>query len=383
MRHVKLVECAKILYGYPFDSSLFTEDDSYIPLIRIRDVMPGVASTYYTGEILSDYLIKAEDILVGMDGNFNLAKWKDRDGLLNQRTLKISAKDDLCINGYLYHLLGPIFKQIELNTAGGSVKHLSAKTINSIEIPLPPLPIQQEIVRILDSFTSMITNLETELASRQKQYEYYRNKLLSFDENDESVEWKTLEALGQSFNGLTGKSKKDFENGNSIFVTYSNIFNNPELNMDISERVRISEGEKQNIIQEGDILFTGSSETPDEAGMSSVVLKKPNSDMFLNSFCFGLRLDNFDIVRPNYMKYVLRSQRIRNKISKTAFGVTRYNINKDKFFRVKIPIPSLKRQQEIVSTLDTFESLITNIKQELEARKKQYEYYREQLLTFE
>lgn len=252
---------------------------------------------------------------------------------------------------------------------------------SQFEIPLPPLSIQQKIVSVLDSFTTLIDKMKQEMEKRKKQMEYYREKLLTF--KDGECEWKKLGELGHSFNGLTGKSKKDFEKGNSVFVTYSNIFNNPALNMDIPDRVMINEGEKQNVIQKGDILFTGSSETPEEAGMSSVVLKEPNENMYLNSFCFGLRLYNYDFVKPDYMKYLLRSKRIRDSISMTAFGVTRFNINKDKFFKVSIPIPSQKRQSEIVSTLDKFESYITKLEKMIVLRQKQYEYYREQLLTFE
>ena len=175
-----LISCANILYGYPFESKLFTEDDTYIPLIRIRDVKPAIASTYYSGKILDEYIIKKGDILVGMDGEFNIGKWNDRDGLLNQRVLKMSGKDNVCLNGFLYHYMKPVFKKIEMQTAGGSVKHLSAKTINSIVILLPSLSEQSRIVSILDTFEASIANLEAQLKEREKQYEYYRNKLLSF-----------------------------------------------------------------------------------------------------------------------------------------------------------------------------------------------------------
>ena len=84
----KLGEVSNILYGYPFESSLFTEDSNHMPLIRIRDIKPAKASTYYSGACIDEYRIKKGDILVGMDGEFNLGRWNDRDGLLNQRVLK-------------------------------------------------------------------------------------------------------------------------------------------------------------------------------------------------------------------------------------------------------------------------------------------------------
>ena len=181
VEYKKLIDVANVLYGFPFVSKLFTDDSSFIPLIRIRDVLSGKASTYYEGQYDVQYIIKRGDILIGMDGNFNLSKWNDRDGILNQRVVKINSKDDnIVLNGFLFHLLGPVFKDIEKTITGSTVKHLSAKSINSISIPIPPISVQREIVRILDNFTSLEAELEAELEARRKQYEYYRDQLLSF-----------------------------------------------------------------------------------------------------------------------------------------------------------------------------------------------------------
>ena len=191
-----------------------------------------------------------------------------------------------------------------------------------------------------------------------------------------------IKKLGDFYSGLSGKSKDDFKDGNALFVTYSNIFNNPSLNLNIVDTVIVNEGEKQNEVKYGDILFTGSSETPDEAGMASVVLEKPSEKMYLNSFCFGLRLHDVNNVSPSYMRYVLRSKSIRYSISKTAFGVTRFNINKKKFAEIEIPIPPIAVQKKIVEILDCFTELSSYISHQSILRQKQYEYYREQLLTF-
>lgn len=182
VEYVRFVDYANVLYGCPFDASKFTDDSAYIPLIRIRDVLPGKAGTYYKGDYSADYIIKKGDILVGMDGNFNLGVWDDIDGVLCQRVCKLYTKDETrLLNGFIRHYMKPVFRQIEEATAGGSVKHLSAKTINSIQIPLPPLPVQEEIVRILDAFASYTAELQAELQARKEQYNYYRDKLLSFN----------------------------------------------------------------------------------------------------------------------------------------------------------------------------------------------------------
>lgn len=180
---VKFTDYANVQYGFAFDAKKFTEDPVYLPLIRIRDIVSGTASTYYSGKYSPEYIVEPGDILVGMDGNFNLGVWKDSAGLLNQRVCKLFSKDEyILLNGFIKYYMKPIFNKIEQQTSAGSVKHLSAKTINSIKIHLPPLPIQHYIVEVLDTFTDAISNLEEELALREKQFEYYLHKILSIDE---------------------------------------------------------------------------------------------------------------------------------------------------------------------------------------------------------
>ena len=168
------------------------------------------------------------------------------------------------------------------------------------------------------------------------------------------VEWKEISSLGEYFGGLTGKTKKDFENGNAKFITYMNVFLNPSLDVNTVGMVHINERERQNKVQKGDVLFSGSSETPDEAGMSCVVTDDLEGDYYMNSFCFGLRLNNPEQFNLHYFKHILRSYNIRKAISKTANGVTRFNISKASFGKVQIPIPSLSEQNRIVGILDTF-----------------------------
>lgn len=192
-----------------------------------------------------------------------------------------------------------------------------------------------------------------------------------------------LKDIGKFYSGLSGKSKEDFSNGNALFVTYNNIFNNPILNPTITDTVLVNQGEKQNEVLLGDILFTGSSETPEEAGMSSVVLTEPKTKMYLNSFCFGFRLNDKKEISSAYIGHLLRSASMRKAISKTAFGVTRFNINKERLSNIEIPLPPLSIQREIVSVLDSFTTLIDKMKKEVELRKKQMECYREKIFDFE
>ena len=197
------------------------------------------------------------------------------------------------------------------------------------------------------------------------------------------LEWKAFEELGPYFGGLTNKTKDDFVNGNAKFITYMNVFANPSLDVSTTGVVRINEGERQNKIQKGDILFTGSSETPEEAGMSCVVTDELNEDYYMNSFCFGIRLKQPEHYNLDYLKHLLRSYNIRKEIAKAASGVTRFNISKARFGKIQIPIPSLPEQQQIANILDTFTSSIQNLKDQIALRHKQYEFYRDALLDLE
>jgi type I restriction enzyme S subunit len=386
----KLVDNVDVLYGYPFDSRLFCEDETFMPLIRIRDVKPAKASTYYSGEVIEEYRITKGDILVGMDGNFNLEKWNDVDGLLNQRVCKLSSKnEDKILNGFIYHYLKPVFKSIEGELNSGTVIHLSAKRINKIEIPVPPIEVQSKIVEILDNFTELEAELkiklEAELEARRKQYEYYRNQLLTFDKVG-GARFVNMSEIGKFYGGLSGKNKNDFGIGKAKYITYMNVYSNIAVDLSIAEDVNVTDDEKQNSIQYGDIIFTGSSETPEECGMSSVVTENMEEPIYLNSFCFGFRIDDLSVFNVHFLKHLFRSHSLRSQIVKTASGVTRFNVSKKKMENVEVPIPPLSEQKRIASILDRFEALTTDLQSglpaEIEARRKQYEYYREKLLTF-
>lgn len=124
------------------------------------------------------------------------------------------------------------------------------------------------------------------------------------------VEYKTLGELGVFFGGLTGKSKEDFKEGNALFISYKNVYANPALDIHPVDRVKIYDGEKQRTLQYGDVVFTGSSETPDECGLSSVVTEYPSEPLYLNSFCFFLRFNDLSIIEPNFVKHLFSISRI-------------------------------------------------------------------------
>ncbi|TFD37777.1 restriction endonuclease subunit S [Cryobacterium sp. TMT1-19] len=198
------------------------------------------------------------------------------------------------------------------------------------------------------------------------------------------VEYKQLSELANTVPGLSGKSKADFQDGNARFASYRNIFANPVLDLQAPDLVKVKEGEKQNSLQLGDILFTGSSESFDEVGMSSVVTTEPQEPIYLNSFCFIVRPNRNDLLDPEFAKHLFRSESVRKQIRGTANGVTRINISKPRFMKVSIPVPPLEVQRAIVETLDSFSLLEAKLgaalEAELDARRQQHAYYRRVIL---
>jgi type I restriction enzyme S subunit len=192
--------------------------------------------------------------------------------------------------------------------------------------------------------------------------------------------------IGETVSGLRGKSKSDFSDGNCPFVSYVDISNNPALNFEVQKLVKVKEGEKQNEIRLGDVLITGSSETKEDVGLTSVVTVEPKMKTYINSFCFIWRPFNEPALLPDFSKHLFRGREFRDKVIGTANGVTRQNISKPKLLAIKIPVPPIEVQKEIVLTLDKFAEieaeLAIELEAELKARRQQYEYYRNQLLTF-
>lgn len=195
------------------------------------------------------------------------------------------------------------------------------------------------------------------------------------------VEYKTLGELGRFYGGITGKSKEDFKDGNAKFITYKNVYENISLKLDVEDKVKISEKENQRTLEYGDIIFTGSSETPNECGLSSVVTEKVKEKLYLNSFCFFFRMNNKETLNPDFAKHLFRSSNLRYQIGKTASGVTRFNVSKKAMEKVRIPVPPLEVQCEIVHILDDFTILSAELSAELKARQKQFNFYRESLIS--
>ena len=146
----KLGNHVEILSGFAFKSNRFNDDGKGLPLVRIRDVKPRKSETFYDGEFEERYVLSDGDMLVGMDGEFNCARWNGGPALLNQRVCRIRATSAKLDEQYLFWFLPKVLKEIEEVSNFVTVKHLSSKQINEIEIPLPPMEEQKRIAAILD-----------------------------------------------------------------------------------------------------------------------------------------------------------------------------------------------------------------------------------------
>ena len=164
MIDIKLVDVCGIQYGYPFDASLFsTSPFEGMPLIRIRDVKGGQTETYYSGEYSPEFIIRKGDYLIGMDGEFNIAPWQSEDALLNQRVCRIYTKSQDVVIRYVYRFLQKELKKIEDETPFVTVKHLSAKRLNQVYIPVPTIAEQEKIVAELDCLSGIIEKKKQQL----------------------------------------------------------------------------------------------------------------------------------------------------------------------------------------------------------------------------
>lgn len=187
---------------------------------------------------------------------------------------------------------------------------------------------------------------------------------LRFKGFTDAWEQRKLGDVGTTYTGLSGKAKEDFGHGNGKFITYMNVFSNSVASSEMTEPVEIDD--RQNKVISGDVLFTTSSETPEEVGMSSVWLEK-SENTYLNSFCFGYRPSI--VFEPYYLAYMFRSSSVRKKITFLAQGISRYNISKNKMMNIEIFVPTMSEQQQVGEYFRKLDHLITLHQRKLDRLK--------------
>ena len=251
--------------------------------------------------------------------------------------------------------------------------------------PIPPLAVQEEIVRILDKFTTLEAELEAELDCRKRQYEYYRNQLLSLDVinskgNLNNVEVVTLGEIGTFVRG-SGLQKKDFTATGVGCIHYGQIYTYYGTCADKTKSfVSYEFAQKARKAKTGDLIIATTSENDDDV-CKAVVWLGDDEIAVSSDACFYTHKMN-----PKYVAYYFQTDSFQKQKRSFITGTKVRRVNATDLAKIKIPIPPLAKQQRIVSILDKFETLTTSISEglpkEIALRRKQYEYYRNQLLSF-
>ncbi len=331
----KLTDVCDIQYGYAFDSRCFSDDETHLPLIRIRDVKRGYSETFYNGDYPEEYIIHTGDLLVGMDGEFNIARWKSRDALLNQRVCKIVEKKG--INGeYIRFFLSKALKEIENRTAFVTVKHLSAKELNKIELDIPSIEKQAKIAESLCKIEKIITHRRTQLEKldlliKARFVEMFGDcekniRLGDCCEVHARIGWQ---ALTRDEHMQTGEymlvTGTDFINGR---VNYDTCVYVAKERFDMDPHI---------ILKENDVLITKDG----SIGKVAVVhnLPKPAT---LNGGIFVVRPD--DKFNKEYISYVFKGPLFERFVDLSKTGATIKHLNQKHLVEFTIPLPSIEKQ---------------------------------------
>lgn len=269
---------------------------------------------------------------------------------------------------YLFYVLddNPFQNKIKGLAGVGSVPNVSQSKLSSIEIPVPSLSEQQRIVEQLDTFTSSIENLKEQIAQRRKQYEYYRDQLLDL-EGKEGVERKILENVCEVINGRAYKQPELLDEGKYRVLRVGNFFSNDSWYYSDLELVDKLYCEK------GDLLYAWSASFGPHIWEEEKTIYHYHIWKMVCSGCLDKK----------FMFYWLQSEDMKSQAFSNLHGATMAHLTKALMESLMVPILPLPEQQRIVSILDTFEASIQNLEAQLSQREKQYEYYRNKLLTFE
>lgn len=297
---------------------------------------------------------------------------------------------DSVINRYIFHFLLKKRSVLLSKVRKSSIPRLSRTVIENLMIPVPPLKVQEEIVRILDKFTTLEAELTAELTARKKQYEHYRNKLFSFNVLN-------YEAVGNSLNNIivmplgeigelvrgNGLQKKDLINNGVPAIHYGQIYTYYGVYTDKTiSFVSSQTAMKLRKVIYGDVIITNTSENIEDVGKAVTYLVKEQ----------GVTGGHATIFKPSekilgkYLTYYTQTDNFARQKRIYAKGTKVIDLSTSDLAKIKIPVPSIEEQRRIVSILDKFDMLTTSISEglpkEIELRRKQYEYYRNQLLSF-
>lgn len=382
----KLGEVCNFQNGFAFKSKYFRDNGHAIiritnidnNIIDLNDVIYFDKTDYK--EDLRPFEVYNGDIMVAMSGatTGKIGIYRGFDiCYINQRVGAFRPKENLH-NGYLYHYLTSKVNEMYILAGGGAQPNLSStKLMSTLEIPLPPLAIQEEIVRILDKFVEQQEQLEKLIELRKKQYEYYREELLRPKEGEE-WERKTLGEIGTFVRG-NGLQKTDFTEEGCPCIHYGQVHTYYGFSTTITKSFCREElYVKLKKASYGDLIIATTSEDVDACCKATVWLGEGEVGISGDSYLFSHNQD------PIFIAHLFRTKSFSDQKRMVATGAKVVRVSGDSMAKFVFQIPSsLIRQQEIADALDKFESSIASLTSALDASKARYAHYRDQLLNFE
>ena len=363
---MRLLDLCDIKYGYAFDSKRFTDNPIYPPLVRIRDVKRGFSETFYAGEYSKEYLLHKGDLLIGMDGEFNIARWKSVDALLNQRVCKISAKKGTN-EEYIRFALSKKLKNIEDKTSFVTVKHLSARELSTIEFTMPEYEKQRKIADILVSIENIIEKKKQELEQLDT---FVKSRFVELfgDPIKNPKGWEVVklsECLERIDNGKSFTCDSNAREG--VFpailklsaATYGDY--RPYENKALLEETQFVESVE---VHRGDLLFTRKN-TPDLVGMAAYVFETPEKLMMPDLI---FRLVTNERMTPTFLWQLINNREFRPAIQGISGGSAKSmsNISKERLKNIEVICPPISEQKKLEGVLEQVDKSKSKIQKSLE-----------------
>jgi type I restriction enzyme S subunit len=275
-------------------------------------------------------------------------------------------------------------KRLEQAMNGSALQEIPIASLRGFQIPLPPLPEQRAIAAALSEVDALLAALDRLIAKKRDLKQAAMQQLLTGQTRLPGFEgeWvvKRLGDLGAIYGGLAGKTKKDFRDGSSRYITFMNVMSNVVIDCSTFERVAISTTESQNRTRKGDLFFNGSSETPEEVAMCAVLLEDVE-EVYLNSFCFGFRFRENAEADGVFLAYYLRSREGRELMKSLAQGSTRYNLSKPALLNSQLRLPFLPEQTAIAAVLSDMDAELAALEQRREKTRALKQGMMQELLT--
>lgn len=362
--------------------SILDCDKENIPFLNMGISVSLSNRTVQSGDII--ITDTAEDSTVGKA--IEVINIKGRKVVSGLHTIFIRPHAGLFAERYLgYFFNAPIYhNQLLPYIVGIKVSSISKKTIRNTMILRPCLEEQQAIAEVLSDVDSLISSLTKLISKKKKIKQGVMQELLTGEKRLEGFngEWKIMHVsnIGKTYGGLAGKTKADFGHGNSKYIPFMNVMSNPVIDMGFLENVKIADGEFQNNVKMGDLFFNTSSETPEEVGMCSVLLEDVDN-LYLNSFCFGFRVNDLSSFYPLYLSYFFRSDVGRKLMFSLAQGATRYNLSKNYFNKLRVALPGIEEQIAIANIISDMDAEIEALEQKLSKYKAIKQGMMHELLT--